>query len=1158
MPKRVGGATYLPAKQPRLGITNVTSRQIPDLIIYSWRKKTERPEHFMTNPLEGFNSENVDAKRHETSGKQLQDAAADKFLRDALDTPSPRKAEQSNSADQNEENNSTAETLETKLAAIKDAKPAAESLERSLERSIKRVEKELKESGFFDWITGTEANNRESIRETRASLEDLQRRKQLADEKVESSEKALKEIKQKEQGGRLNDADRQRLLEISKSLDGISYVDREFFQTLKGRAERDLEHIEKVRQTMKTAGVVANTVRDGCVAGTVILTTGGTGSILLGIAAGTANGLISNAGTESTEMVINNKPFEQAMNSFNTRAVADFKNASVTAVSMGVGTQVAKGALLSATRISQTGSEILSMSTSAASSGLTASGINMADEYRLAMDEFQRKHGSLEDVEKERKWQEFSRERQLQPDQLAVRLLTDTGASIAAGTIGLKAGYTKASAGAGPLTNLALNGLELAGNAGVAGGSEFIKAKYSGQEFNSQAFSEVFTSTLVGDTLGNSIAKSAPKEGISDNHELDSSMTTFSPNSDNSHQNSLGYRGVPPNHRVTTDKTVAVSDGSLRMIYMRDENNKGWRQTIWTKPDGTQIRLDLLRDRDNNSARLYTDGDTQLILKWHDGWCSPVQKWGPDNSSIKVQVRATTLGERRELQVALIKAMSKDAELQKQLSGWKTLGLEETLTGRHPNGSKGFEDDKMSLSGEAEKVFTIYLRDDNRLEDTVRKLDSIISREGVGAKTETGTTATSTRMGVSNRITVTRDVLERSPDSTKTDPLALVDAPLIQAIKNRYGVAQTQRLSDALLRKLENTSGLRGNTLGYDSHGNLVLKTQSDSDDNYHGGVYLNDTAKLSSSTFGDYTDRQAYYALARSFNLDPVNISPRRSVDADRQEKPATKQADTGKRVNISVLTDLTRGPEIRTFAPDNGLVKLYNAYSPSVARIWNQGRTPLSPTINSGSGFFITDSAGRPSRLLATAHHVVKEYPSSNLYIEVADMLNAPPYLDNQRVLKPGQHTARVIKSDPDLDLAILELDQNRAGIGYRAYPAISGHSVRAARLQEYIFPFGTIKNYNQVIAGVGQVNKVGQIGTLYSNAELPLNQLYASRQANVLAGESTILKGMSGGPTLSEDGALLGVNSISRPTQDPKVHESVFPTANQLFELLDSRQF
>ena len=90
------------------------------------------------------------------------------------------------------------------------------------------------------------------------------------------------------------------------------------------------------------------------------------------------------------------------------------------------------------------------------------------------------------------------------------------------------------------------------------------------------------------------------------------------------------------------------------------------------------------------------------------------------------------------------------------------------------------------------------------------------------------------------------------------------------------------------------------------------------------------------------------------------------------------------------------------------------------------------------------------------------------------------------------------------------------------------------------------------------MGQVNKVGQIGTLYSNAELPLNQLYASRQANVLAGESTILKGMSGGPTLSEDGALLGVNSISRPTQDPKVHESVFPTANQLFELLDSRQF
>lgn len=1114
----------------------------------------------MTTEPEEFENRLSHKKGDNTGDDPSHDLAAVKLLNDSYGTAVPGKLEAPTVSAQKEERQqiASAETLETKLEAIKNAKPVADSMEHSLTGSIKRTETELAESGFFDWITGTIENNRESIKDKRASLEELQKRKHLADEKVASTETVLKEIKQKEEAGSLNDADKQRLLELEKSLDGVSYIDRQFIRDSQRRTELDLKHTEEVHKNMSTAHAVVNTVRDGCVAGTVILTTGGTGSILLGIAAGTANGLISNVGTESTEMVINDKPFEQSIDSFKTRAVNDFKNASITAVSLGVGTQVAKGAMLSATRLSQTGSEILSMTTSAASSGLTASGINLADEYRMAIDEFQRQHGSLDDVEKQKKWQEFSQERQLQPDQLAVRLLTDTGASIAAGTIGLKAGYLKASADAGPLTNLALEGLELAGNAGVAGGSEFVKAKYSETEFNSQAFSEVFTSTLVGDTLGRSIAKSAPKEENSSNHERNNSREPFSPNSDNSHQHAFGYRGVPANHKVTTDKTVAVSDGSLRMIYMRDESNKAWRQTIWTKPDGTQIRLDFLRDKDNNSARLYTDGDTQVILKWHNGWCSPVQKWGPDNSSIKVQVRATTQGERRELQTALIKAMAKDTDLQKQLSGWKTLQLEETLTGRHPNGSPGFADDNMPLTGEAEKVFTIYLREDNNLEDTVRKLDSIISREGVGARTETGATATSTRMGSSNRITVTRDVLERSPDSTTSHPLALVDTPLIQAIKDRYGVAKNQRLGDALLRKLEVTSGLRGDTLGYDTQGNLVLKAQVQSDDNYHGGVYLNDTAKHSSSTFGDYTDRQAYYALARSFNLDPINISPRRSVNSGQQETPATKGADTGKRINIPVVTDLTRGAEIRAFAPDNQLVKLYTAYSPSVARIWNQGRTPQSPTINSGSGFFITDSTGRPSRLVATAHHVIKEYSSSNLYIEVADMLNAPPYFDRQGVLKPGQHTARVIKSDPDLDLAILELDQNRAGIGYRSYPAISGEAVREARPQEYIFPFGTIRNFNQVISGVGQVGKVGPLGTLFSNSEMPPSRLYESRQARVMAGETTILKGMSGGPTFSEDGALLGVNSISRTTQNPKFHESVFPTAEQLFKLLDSRQF
>lgn len=336
-----------------------------------------------------------------------------------------------------------------------------------------------------------------------------------------------------------------------------------------------------------------------------------------------------------------------------------------------------------------------------------------------------------------------------------------------------------------------------------------------------------------------------------------------------------GLERIPADARIKHEEIFSEgTDGPVKFQLLEDTTGTTWSRWEWTRPDNSTVKIESVR-KENEERLLYEHGDTQVVFDGNRTWSYPRFVESNDLGGVKIHVRATDGQDLRTLQAELIQALAHDPVLVSRISQWKTQNVREALTdGKDANGFwNGFGE------GERAKGFTIYLRSDAHLIPVVERLEAIIGKAGLSLeRAMEAEHPTFTQIEGTNRITVTRDLLERSPDSTKDKPIAKLDAELVGQIHGKYNLAAGGRLSEAQLREVETASGLKSETLAYDSQGNLVLKTvHASSSDSYGNGIYLTDTG-IVNQDFGGFTDRRALYALSRDFGLNPALTSPRYS----------------------------------------------------------------------------------------------------------------------------------------------------------------------------------------------------------------------------------------------------------------------------------------
>jgi len=242
-----------------------------------------------------------------------------------------------------------------------------------------------------------------------------------------------------------------------------------------------------------------------------------------------------------------------------------------------------------------------------------------------------------------------------------------------------------------------------------------------------------------------------------------------------------------------------------------------------------------------------------------------------DNTSTKVHVSALNGPDLQKLQEVLIPALQTDPELARLVAGWKTIdpmyGVDaSTGVGIAPTGVD-----------QGAKAFTIYAKtpeDAWRIQHRINEILDLNPQLKLAAPPRSGNV--DLPVGRSNRVTMVQDTLMASPDSTGKEPLALIPDAVRQKVNEEFKIAPNARLNHEQLLQLEAALDAVPGTYGYDSRGNMVMRTlSSQSSLNGNGTIYLTeDGAGKGKETNGlQKTDRPAYYALVRRYGLDPARI---------------------------------------------------------------------------------------------------------------------------------------------------------------------------------------------------------------------------------------------------------------------------------------------
>ncbi len=185
-----------------------------------------------------------------------------------------------------------------------------------------------------------------------------------------------------------------------------------------------------------------------------------------------------------------------------------------------------------------------------------------------------------------------------------------------------------------------------------------------------------------------------------------------------------------------------------------------------------------------------------------------------------------------------------------------------------------------------------------------------------------------------------------------------------------------------------------------------------------------------------------------------------------------------------------------------EESLTTLYREANPSVVYILvTSGGTGLGMTGGSGTGWVYSDDG-----MIVTNHHVVDAGESYEIVFPNGDRM-----------------AAELIGSDPDSDLAVLQVESLPEGVG--SLPLGSSDSIEIGEFAIAIGnPFGEQSSMSLgIISGLGRSLPSQRSTTSGSTYSLP----------EVIQTDAPINPGNSGGPLLSLEGEVLGVNAAIAST-------------------------
>ena len=252
-----------------------------------------------------------------------------------------------------------------------------------------------------------------------------------------------------------------------------------------------------------------------------------------------------------------------------------------------------------------------------------------------------------------------------------------------------------------------------------------------------------------------------------------------------------------------------------------------------------------------------------------------------------------------------------------------------------------------------------------------------------------------------------------------------------------------------------------------------------------------NDSIKF---TFED-KNKKKHYVYFDKLDLDKTSNLKKEFTKINKKNEKITKNENNLKRTasnfsddNIRLLS--MKSPSLKKIKTRNSGVKIFKKFSDSVVLI-SDGK-------NYGTGSFIDDNK------ILTNWHVIKGQSFVTIYFQ--------PQTFEKIDFNKG-YIARVTKVDEKKDLAILEVDINR---GMKKIPLGSKSDIEVASAVHAIgHPSGNIWSYSK-----------GTISQLRADYEWELDNKHI---ADVIQTQTPISPGSSGGPLISDNGKLIGVNTF-----------------------------
>lgn len=405
--------------------------------------------------------------------------------------------------------------------------------ERSLKLGISNSLKEIESSTFMDGLLGNKERRETELKHRQEELVDVERGRNSAQkamnavspdiarveelDKREKQERQHGDIEKAEQTAKEAQAQMQKVMEATE---GVAYIKRGTLENSGTNRQAELVEVENFKENLKTTKVIADTVRDGAVAGAAMAVSGGTlapvalqygvglatvSAIGAGTAAGTGVGAVSRLTEATSDIYVNNKDPKAALTEAAINTIQDAKTALITSTSTLAGLGISSKL---STNLTTQSAALKSISGGAIAGGTEASvstGLSTSDTFTGAKIEFDKQNANLAPEDRENRWEEFKRERKLTAGDIIKQSFIDVTTGAIAGAVGgrVEIGKQASSTASKKLWTAA----DLTSDAAITAGSAELSAAMDGRQVTGEDLAGAATGTLTGRLVGGMAAK---------------------------------------------------------------------------------------------------------------------------------------------------------------------------------------------------------------------------------------------------------------------------------------------------------------------------------------------------------------------------------------------------------------------------------------------------------------------------------------------------------------------------------------------------------------------------------------------------------------------------------------------------------------------------